>query len=105
MNFDESFGHGISRRDLAILAEVFQHYLPRLKGISIFGSRATGRFKPTSDIDLVLFGDLTFKDVARISSEMEESSISLSVDVCAYSLVDDNLKKHIDGFAKMLWSE
>lgn len=104
MQLSEAGEHGISSRDLNIMAKELTPYQERILRVGLFGSRATGRFTTHSDIDLVLFGNLSPGDIMRISTQFQESSISLPVDVCAYTMIDDDLRQHIDRALKLLWS-
>lgn len=56
----------------------------------IFGSRARGDFKPSSDIDLAVYGDDGFKfdDYARLLGQIDELPIIFKVDVVDVAGVD-----------------
>lgn len=49
-----------------------------------FGSRATGAFRPHSDLDLAVFGShpLSLRQLRRIQEAFEESTLRFRVDVC-----------------------
>ena len=47
---------GLLPDDLLILRALL-HQLPGLERVSVFGSRATGRHRSSSDLDLALFGE------------------------------------------------
>ena len=96
--------HGISQRDLAIMAEILSRYEKNITLVGLFGSRATGRFSQRSDIDVVLFGSITPRDLLRMNTDFKESSIALLVDLCAYAEVDEALQRHIDKVLLVLWS-
>jgi len=67
----------------------------------IFGSRAKGNFKPNSDIDIALWGPLTFLNIARIAGELEELPLPYLFDVEAYENIHDQpLREHIDRAGK-----
>lgn len=93
----------LSRRHLAILQGVLAPYRARLNGVSVFGSRATGRSRPSSDIDLVFFGAVDERDRTDIWADLEESDLRVTVDIVMYDeLSNDRLREHIDRFAKPL---
>ena len=97
--------HGLSKRELFILRNILKLYHSKIDTVGIFCSRANGEFKPWSDIDLVLFGNLQEKDVARICTLLDDSSLGLSIDVLAYPHVHyPPLKRHIDENTKQLFS-
>lgn len=70
----------------------------RVERAVLFGSRATGAYRPTSDVDLVLFGDdLTVRDQAQLLGAMEELTIPQQVDLLLYRLIDNKkLMEEID---------
>ncbi|MFD2257179.1 nucleotidyltransferase domain-containing protein [Luteolibacter algae] len=78
----------------AILEVLKQH--PKIERIVLFGSRAMGTFTHTSDIDLALYGDLTLRDQARITAEMEQLSIPYRVDLIRMKTVTSSeLMEHV----------
>lgn len=78
----------------AILEVLKQH--PKIERTILFGSRAMGTFTHTSDINLALYGDLTLRDQARISAEMEQLSIPYKVDLVKMKTVTSpELLEHI----------
>lgn len=69
----------------------------------LFGSRARGTFKPTSDVDIALKGAITIKLIAKIKAEFEESNLPFFVDIVDYVKVNEELKNHIDAQGKILY--
>lgn len=96
--------HGIPPRDLAILAEVLAPWRGRIERVGVFGSRATAKFRTASDIDLVLHGrTLTEADADRIFTLLDDSPLSLRVDVAIAHLVESEaLRRHIDAVEREL---
>ncbi len=89
--------HGLSEAHLEIIRRVLAPFAPPLIKAGLFGSRATGRFKPSSDIDVVLYGDLPESMVNRIWTDFQNSSLPFQVDVIAYQPdMPPALKHHID---------
>lgn len=90
----------LSPRHLVILQGVLAPYRARLSGVSVFGSRATGRSRPNSDIDLVIFGAVGDDDRTGIWADLEDSDLPVTVDVVIYNEVtNDRLRDHIDRVA------
>jgi predicted nucleotidyltransferase len=82
------------RHRKAILDVLNQH--PKIERAVLFGSRAMGSFSPTSDVDIALFGDLTLRDQARLSNELEQLSIPYTVDLVRMKTVSSpELLEHI----------
>lgn len=64
--------------------------------VFLFGSRARGNARPTSDIDIALIADepLAADTLANIREALEESSIPYVVDVVDLSTVDETFRHH-----------
>lgn len=85
------------------IRRVLMPFAGQIDSAAIFGSRATGCARVNSDIDLVLYGNLTQDQVDRLYSLFEDSNLPVSVDVVAYSpALYPPLKHHIDTFARPL---
>jgi predicted nucleotidyltransferase len=63
----------------------------------VFGSRAKGTFQPYSDVDLAIWGDLSFLAVATISGELDELPLPYTFDVQAFEAIrHPPLREHIE---------
>lgn len=87
--------HGLTQKHLMIIQEVFTHY-HAISQVILFGSRAKGTFKATSDIDIALRGEIDIKLIARIKAEYEDSSLPFFVDIINYAKADEALRREID---------
>ena len=89
--------HGLSKEQLSILRQILKPYANIIDYVGLFGSRAQGTFREYSDIDMVLYGDVTEAHIDRMHTLFEESLLAVSVDVQAYHLIEyPPLKSHID---------
>lgn len=72
--------------------------------IVLFGSRATGTYSATSDIDIALFGDeLSQHDVGRLGAIVDNLPYPHKVDLLAYrSIRNDKLRDEIDAHG-LVW--
>lgn len=62
----------------------------------VFGSRAKGTYRKYSDIDIAVYGDVKWDDVAEIKMELDEIATIFSFDVVGYELTDnETLREHI----------
>ena len=61
---------GLSEKTIEIIKKLLSNY-PQIKEVKIFGSRAKGNYKPSSDIDLALFGNIDDKLLRHIASELD----------------------------------
>jgi predicted nucleotidyltransferase len=71
----------------------------------IFGSRALGNYKRTSDIDIALKGDLKDYTVGSLRDFLNNAAPFLyKVDVLGFNKLDnEELKKHIDKYGKTIF--
>jgi predicted nucleotidyltransferase len=98
--------HGLSERTLATLDSIFRKY-PGIKRAILYGSRAKGKYRKGSDIDLTLMSNSIFTrtDLLRISNDFDDSDMPYFVDVSIYDdLSNPDLKAHIDRVGKVLFT-
>lgn len=88
---------GLSEAQMASILRVIRAF-PQVHGAILFGSRALGTWKPTSDIDLALSGPaLTLLDEARIASALEDLCLPLQIDLVRLEHIDSpELREHIE---------
>jgi predicted nucleotidyltransferase len=94
---------GLRPEELELLREVFRRH-PEVRQVKVFGSRATGHFEDSSDVDLALWGDLDPALLGRILRELDELPLPYTFDVEAYATIRHPLlKRHIDEAGKTLY--
>ena len=88
---------GLSERDIISINQILAKYSD-VKSVYIFGSRAKGNYKPSSDIDLaILSSQLNDKTLIRLLSDFEDSSLPYFVDIVDYNTIkNQEIKQHID---------
>lgn len=97
--------HGIEEKDLRAIRNILASNCQNIEKVCLFGSRATGHFKSTSDIDLVLYGNISEQESDRLYTCFHESMIPHKVDITTYQQVTyPPLKRHIDEVVKPLFS-
>jgi predicted nucleotidyltransferase len=62
----------------------------------VFGSRATGKAKTFSDLDLAVERSLTSSEKASIACDFEESDLPFKVDLIALNSISHSFKTHIE---------
>ena len=98
--------HGLSDRQLAVLKQILALYAEEIASVDLFGSRATGDYRPNSDVDLVLRGGIKEKQIDRLWTLFHESNLPISVDVKSYELTTyPPLKAHMDKVCKTLFTQ
>lgn len=75
----------ISDMQRAELLDVLRHHSPPLEAVHLYGSRANGTARRGSDIDIVLVGPIGDALLRTIAGELDESYVSVPVDVSAYA--------------------
>ena len=71
----------VTAEDLAVLESLLRQYLPEVEAWA-FGSRVTGRARPASDLDLVVFAKPEqAARVADLREALEESDLPFRVDL------------------------
>ena len=98
----DPFGLTADHRDL--LRDILATSGDRIDRVAVFGSRATGRYRPNSDLDLVLYGSADAAVCDRLWTLFQESPLPFSVDVVSYAAIDSPpLRTHIDAVARPLF--
>jgi predicted nucleotidyltransferase len=70
----------------------------------LYGSRATGRFKTFSDIDLALSGHIQNRELATIRGLLEELSMPYKIDVIVLDTIKyEPLRHHVVEFGKLFY--
>lgn len=89
--------HGISEAALDTIRAVLATCADEITQVDLFGSRAVGRHRRNSDIDLVVHGDVGDAAIDRLRTRFIESSLPVSVDIFSYSgMAHRRLKEHVD---------
>ncbi len=92
----ETKADGLEPRHRKLLLDILTAH-PRVQRIVLFGSRATGQWRPGSDIDLALFGEsLDWRDLGKLILAIEQTTIPWEVDLVLASQIEkDALRRHI----------
>lgn len=92
---------GLMENELDFIIESIKSFT-EIEKACIFGSRATGKYKKASDVDICIYGNITINTVASLKYILdEESTIPLYFDVVAYNIITDkNFKNEIDSKGK-----
>ena len=95
---------GLTPKEQKILQNVFKKF-DDIKEVILFGSRALGTHKTASDIDLAIKGKVDINTLSKLKYTLEEdTNLPYFFDVVIYdNLENQELKKHIDGFGKIVY--
>ena len=88
----------ISAEELAIVVAILREHLPNTIKVHVFGSRASGRVKPWSDLDLVFEAQtpLPLSLIAKLVEVFEESALPWKVDIVDRNAVGNGFGRLID---------
>lgn len=88
---------GLKDTDIATIKSAIAEFSV-IKDARIYGSRAKGNFKPGSDVDIALFGDVDFNVISTLNRKLnEEGTMPYFFDITAYETSEnEDLKAHID---------
>ena len=94
----------LTDRELAEVRAILDAYLPPEYSASAFGSRAGGKPKPWSDLDIVLDGPaaLPLTVLAALAEAFDESALPWKVDIVDRHAVSEAFGKIIEGAPKVM---
>ena len=89
--------YGLSEITIEKIQGVFEAF-PEIETAILYGSRAKGNFKPTSDIDLTLYGDALTSDLRMtIASELDDLLLPYTIDLSIFAELNHaKLREHIE---------
>jgi len=88
--------YGLTNTNLENIKSIF-HQFPGIETAYLYGSRAKGNYKPSSDIDIVLKGEaLDIKQLTNILLKLDDLFLPNQFDVSLYHHIDNvELLDHI----------
>lgn len=96
---------GLSENVIILIKKVFEKYLD-VEIVKIFGSRAKGNYRPNSDIDFALWGDIDPVVLGKISLDLDDLPTPYKFDVKLYNEINHlKLKNHIDRVGKVFYKK
>jgi predicted nucleotidyltransferase len=88
---------GLDIDDINRIKDLFTRF-PEVEKVLLYGSRAMGRYKPSSDIDLCLIGEaINLSLLHQIELELDDLMLPYKFDVSVYhKITNPDFKDHID---------
>jgi predicted nucleotidyltransferase len=88
--------YGLSSNNLKRITQVLKQF-PGIETVYLYGSRAKGNYKPSSDVDLMLKGDkLDLKQLTSVMTELDDLLLPYTFDIAIYHQIENNeLLDHI----------
>ena len=92
---------GLSKEDITKIKEVIAKF-SEIERVIIYGSRAKGNYKPSSDIDLTLVGEkLTLTKLQELENEIDDLLLPYKFDVSIFHQISNpDLIAHIERVGK-----
>jgi len=80
-----------------MVLDILRTNLPRETTAWVFGSRATGRARRYSDLDLAIDAGrrLTLDETARLAEAFSDSDVPYRVDIADWHAIDDGFRRRI----------
>jgi predicted nucleotidyltransferase len=95
---------GLDDNDMKMIRDVLSSY-PEIESVILYGSRATGRFKRGSDVDIMLRGkNLSHETLLDIKNDFYESNLPYFFDIVIESNINDKLKQEIEKTGRLLYT-
>jgi predicted nucleotidyltransferase len=87
----------LSEQDLRCVLQILSVHVPD-RPVYAFGSRASGRARRRSDLDLAIGGDtpLTLRQRALLNEEFSESDLPIFVDVLDLNAITPEFRRRIE---------
>lgn len=80
-----------------LVLDILRAHLPQSTKAWVFGSRATGRARRYSDLDLAIDAGrrLTLDEIARVAEAFSDSDLPYRVDLVDWRCIDDRWRRMI----------
>lgn len=80
---------GLSQENIDDIQAVFKKH-PNIEKVLLYGSRAKGTFKPSSDIDISLIGkDISLTQLNTIENELDDLLLPYKFDISIYHQIEN----------------
>ncbi|BEP30220.1 HI0074 family nucleotidyltransferase substrate-binding subunit [Helicovermis profundi] len=96
--------YGMFKKEFFEIINVFKEYTNVLEKVILFGSRARGDYKNTSDIDIALIFRKNSEKIYEICEQLEKIDIIYKIDVVDYNkIMNQKFKNNIDNDGVILY--
>lgn len=95
--------YGLSDNAIEKIKRVFRSN-PNINEAVIFGSRVLGNYREGSDIDITLKGNLTFDNLLRIESQLDNEMLPYKFDLSLFENINNlELIEHVNRVGKIFY--
>ncbi len=97
--------YGLRQTDIEKIQGVFKKY-PELQAAILYGSRALGKHRAGSDIDLTLKGDLSTSQLFQLEQELDDLLLPYKIDLSIFNTIKNlDLIDHINRVGKVFYEK
>lgn len=95
--------YGLSESNINKIINVFSSY-EEVEEAILYGSRAKGNYKPASDIDLCIIGQLDYSQLLKLENELDDLLLPYKMDISLKHKIDNrDLIDHINRVGKTFY--
>lgn len=97
---------GLENDDIKLINSVFAQY-PQIEKVMIYGSRAKGKYRPGSDIDLALLGEnMNLSLQLELENKLDDLLLPYKMDIALLHKIENrDLLQHIERVAKVFYEK
>ena len=97
---------GLNEKDIGKIQSVLALH-SEVEKVILYGSRAKGAYKPSSDIDLTLFGkELNLTIQQKIENELDDLLLPYKFDISIFhQIANKELVEHIERVGKLFFAK
>ncbi len=96
---------GIDIKIIESIKNIFSEY-PEVEQVILYGSRAKGNFRPSSDIDLTIKGSINLSILNKIEQEIDNLNTPYTFDISIFNHISNtDLLSHIERVGIVFYSQ
>lgn len=96
---------GLKEKDVEKIRSVFSEH-PKINKVLIYGSRAKGNYRNSSDIDLSLIGEVDFDEVLSIETKIDDLLLPYEFDISILNNIKNlDLIEHINRIGQVFYEK
>lgn len=96
---------GLKQQYIDLIHTVLAQY-SEIDQVIVYGSRAKGNYKPGSDIDLTIKGNLEFGSLMKLENQLDDLLLPYTIDLSLYHNINNpDLIDHIGRVGKVFYEK
>ncbi len=96
---------GLKQKHIELIIQCFTLY-PEIEKVIIYGSCAISNYKPGSDIDLTIIGNLNYKSLLKLENQLDDLMLPYKIDLSLYNQISNqNLIINIQLFGEIFYDK